>query len=210
MPTPAALGNERLLQRERRGRALQVPGGTAGDRRRGRNPGDLRRRRSGLNRLSRLPSHGRLLRHPTPAQADPGLGLQSCPRHRVRPRNTAHLGHATFGTLECINHLVFRERALTRNRLSQRREATSIVYFTADQFKRYAQPDLGGVFLGPAGRLSGVLPLGDGGEGWRRRIGGLLLRLLGGGGVVELAGVLSFLTCLGETDLGVRAESPGH
>ena len=33
--------------------------------------------------------------------------------------------------------------------------------------------------------------------------------LLGGGGVVELAGVLPLLACLGEADLGVRAEAEG-
>jgi len=70
-------------------------------------------------------------------------------------------------------------------------------------------PDLGGVLLGPAGRLSRVPFLGDGKKGWRRRIGGLLLRLFGSGGVVELAGVLPLLTRLGEADLGVRAEAEG-
>jgi len=51
--------------------------------------------------------------------------------------------------------------------------------------------------------------LGDGKEGRRRRIGGLLLRLLGGGGVVELSGVLPLLACLGEANLGVGAEAEG-
>lgn len=49
----------------------------------------------------------------------------------------------------------------------------------------------------------------DGGYATQRNRDRLLLRLLSGGGVVELTGVLPFLAGFGEADLGVRAKTEG-